>query len=109
MSKIILSPVKRWPGSVIISDPLTFPQLLAFRESLEKASQEGDGDWLASNYAVLPGVLACVEEVHLQGFPEGIMAETWPATPPVSAARLIAWLIDEINVLMAEAEPDPNG
>jgi hypothetical protein len=108
VSKIVTSPIKRFPGTVTLSDPLTFPQLLAFRESLERASQEDGDNFLASNYAILPGLLACVEEVHLQGFPEPVTALTFPATPPVSTARLIAWLIGEVNTLMAEAEPDPN-
>ena len=106
MSKIIASPVKRWPGTVVISDPLSYPQLLRFREALGAVG--GNDDWMAVNYAVLPGVIACVEEYHLQGFPEQVTAESWPATPPASSARLIAWLINEINALMAEAEPDPN-
>lgn len=108
MSKIITSPVKKWPGTVVISDPLTYPQLLAFRGSLEAARNGANDDWMAVNYAVLPGVTACIEEYHLQGFPEQPTADNWPATPPTSSARLIAWLIGEINALMAEAEPDPN-
>ena len=113
MSKTITSPVKRWPGTVVISDPLSYPQLLRFREALGatrtvKEDADGDPDWMAVNYAVLPGVMACIEEYHLQGFPEQVTLDTWPATPPVSSARLIAWLIEEINKLMAEADPDPN-
>jgi len=107
LSKIIASPVKRWPGTVVISDPLSYPQLLRFREALGSIGSDTD-DWMAVNYAVLPGVTACIEEYHLQGFPEQPTPENWPATPPQSSARLIAWLINEINVLMAEAEPDPN-
>jgi hypothetical protein len=106
MSRICASPVKKWPGTVIISDPLSYPQLLRFREALGAVG--GNDDWMAVNYAVLPGVMACIEEYHLQGFPEQVTAENWPATPPVSSAKLIAWLIGEINALMAEAEPDPN-
>ena len=106
MSKVCTSPVKKWPGTVVISDPLSYPQLLRFREALGAVG--GNDDWMAVNYAVLPGVIACIEEYHLQGFPEQPTAENWPATPPTSSARLIAWLIGEINALMAEAEPDPN-
>jgi len=106
VSKVITSPVKKWPGMVVISDPLSYPQLLRFREALGAVG--GNDDWMAVNYAVLPGITACIEEYHLQGFPEQPSAENWPATPPVSSARLVAWLIGEINALMAEAEPDPN-
>ena len=106
MSKVITSPVKRFPGTVVISDPLSYPQLLRFREALGAVG--GNDDWMAVNYTVLPGVMACIEEYHLQGFPEQVTLETFPATPPVSSAKLVAWLIGEINALMAEAEPDPN-
>ena len=110
MSKVVTSPVKKWPGTVVISDPLSYPQLLRFREALGAVG--GNDDWMAVNYAVLPGVMACVEEYHLQGFPEHPTLEagpnTFPSTPPQSASRLLAWLIGEINALMAEAEPDPN-
>ena len=106
MSKVCVSPVKKWAGTVVISDPLSYPQLLRFREALGAVG--GNDDWMAVNYAVLPGVMACIEEYHLQGFPEQVTLDNFPATPPVSAARLVAWLIGEINALMAEAEPDPN-
>lgn len=117
MSKVCTSPVKKWPGTVVISDPLSYPQLLRFREALGitktvEKDADGDPDWVAVNHAVLPGVMACIEEYHLQGFPEHPTIETgpdaFPSTPPQSASRLLAWLINEINALMAEAEPDPN-
>ena len=36
MSKVITSPVKRWPGSVTLADPLTFPQYAAWRNALDE-------------------------------------------------------------------------
>lgn len=117
MSKVCTSPVKRFAGTVVISDPLSYPQLLRFREALDattlvKEKADGDPDWVSVNHAALPGVMACVEEYHLQGFPEHPTLETgpdaFPSTPPQSASRLLAWLVNEINALMAEAEPDPN-
>ena len=110
MPKTVVSPVKKWPGTVVISDPLSYPQLLRFREALGGVGS--NDDWMAVNYAVLPGVMACIEEYHLQGFPEHPTLETgpdaFPSTPPRSASMLLGWLVDEINALMAEAEPDPN-
>jgi hypothetical protein len=107
MSKTIVSPVKRWPGTVRLSDPLTFPQVFAFQDSIE-AAKEADSNVMQSNAAWLPGILACVEAWELDSFPKNPTPESWPATPPASAARLIAWLIGEIGDLFAEAEPDPN-
>lgn len=107
MSKIITSPVKRWAGTVKISDPLTFPQVFAFQDAIE-AAKRAESSVMASNAAWLPGILACVEAWELENFPRNPTPETFPATPPGSSARLIAWLIGEIGGLFQESDPDPN-
>lgn len=109
MSKVITSPVKKFPGTVTLSDPLTFPQVFAVEDALDK-SIEVDSAFASSRarYAVLPAIIECVEKWELEGIPENVTVETFPATPPTSTARLIAWLINEIVELFKEAEPDPN-
>ena len=105
MSRTITSPVKKFPGTVVLADPLTFDQLFAFMDAVEMArGQEG----ARVNYAALPGILACVEAWHLVGIPEGVTLETFPATPPVSIARLVAWLVEELSKAFDEAETIPN-
>jgi len=111
MSKVIESPVKRWPGTVTLSDPLTFPQALAVEDALDAAKELGEeASQRRQNYTILPGLLACVEEWHIEGkgFPKSPSAETFPSTPATPVAELIAWLIEEIIGLYYEAEPDPN-
>ena len=108
MSKVITSPVDRWPGTVTLSDPLTFPQALAVEDALDAVDKEATQR--RQNYTILPGLLACIEEWHIEGkgFPKSPTAETFPSTPAIAAAELIAWLIEEIIGLYYEAEPDPN-
>lgn len=106
MSKVITSPVKRYPGTVTISDPLTFPQAVAFENAIG-STREGQG-LTEANHLCVPGILKCAEEWRLANFPEQPTADTWPATPRKSSAELIAWLVEEITEVYKEAEPDPN-
>jgi hypothetical protein len=109
VSRTITSPVKRFSGTVELADPLTFPQVFAFQDSLDavKAAEE-EGDTYRVNYAALPGIIACVEAWHLEGMPERVTIESFPATPPIAAARLIAWLYGEITKGFQDAETVPN-
>jgi len=109
VSKVIVSPVKRWPGEVILSDPLTLAQDIAFMDAMEAGREHGEN--YASVHlraAILPGILACVEEWKLEGLPTPPTIENFPATPMTSSARLIVWLWEEIANLHLEAEEVPN-
>jgi hypothetical protein len=102
MSKIITSPIKRWPGTVTLADPLTFPQYIRLKDALQEAeAQKNDGDRYTS--AVLLGVCACVEEWELAGLGQ-LTPETFPATPRVSAGNLFNWLMSEIVALLTGGE-----
>ena len=108
MSKVIECPVKRFPGTVTLSDPLTFPQVFAIQDALEAAGELGDEiQVLRYNHAILPGVIECVEKWELEGVPNPPDADNFPATPAEASARLVAWLVGEISDLFNEAEPDP--
>ena len=107
MSRTITSPVRRFSGTVVLADPLTFDQLFAFMDSINSAREIGDNS-ARVNYAALPGILACVEAWHLVGIPDGVTLDTFPATPPVSVARLIGWLVEELSKEFDEAETVPN-
>ena len=108
MSKVITSPVKRFSGTVVLSDPLTYPQVFAFQDTLEAIEELGkDAHYLRVQYAALPGILKCVEEWHLENVPEHPQIESFPASPRNSAARLLSWLFREITALNDEAENVP--
>jgi hypothetical protein len=100
VSRVVSSPVALWPGTVTLAEPLTFPQLIAFKRALleGKGVREAEGlfeEWL---YAVLPGILACVEKWELGGgFPSGVTAETFPATPEDDSQALMGWLLRELR------------
>ena len=109
MSKVITSPVKKWPGSVTLSDPLTVPQAMAFEESLALARAEENQEITRAKIAglLLPGICACVEKWELEGL--GIVTpENYPATPKLASALLLAWLMKEITELFNEADEIPN-
>ena len=109
MSKLITSPVKRWPGSVTLADPLSFPQVFAFEDALAEATKLGEDITVERQYyALLPGVCACVEQWNLDGLGR-LTAETFPATPRKSATQLLSWLMEEVSGLFREAEEIPNG
>ena len=107
MGKIVQSPVKRWPGQVVISDPLTFPQLLAWRTAIDNARDAGDS--VRANAALIPGIIACVEQWQLGGdFPASVTAETFPSSPVRVAVALIGALTDAISAVMIEEDDYPN-
>lgn len=109
MPKIVVSPVARWPGTVTLADPMTFPQFQAWAESARAAGEILTAQGRQSDYdrALLPGLCACVEDWKLQDFPTRVTLETFPATPRKASAQLIGWLIAEINRLVAEDEAPP--
>ena len=82
MSKVITSPVKRFPGTVTLSDPLTFPQSLAVEDALDAAQELGEVSVRRQNYTVLPGLMECVEEWDIEGkgFPQNRMRESVAST-----------------------------
>jgi hypothetical protein len=104
MSKIITSPVKRFPGTVTIADPLTYPQYFAFTEAMRTVTKDDD---IAHQEAMaLPGILKCVEAWDIPvALP--VTVDNFPSTPRQSVNRLLGWLIGEITRLIYEAD-DPN-
>lgn len=108
MGKTIESPVKKWPGTVTLADPMTFEQYLAWKRSVTDASaliKDEQVPWDEYDAAISPGVLACVEKWELAGLPEHPTA--LPATPRVTSHRLIVWLMREITDLVTQDEEVP--
>ena len=110
MSKVIKSPVDHFAGEVTLSDPLTFPQVFAIEDAMDASRELGDdASQKRRFYAVLPGIFKCVEKWDLVApFPASVTVETFPSTPSISSAQVIAWLMGEITDLFDEADPDPN-
>jgi hypothetical protein len=113
MSKTIESPVKRWPGTVTLSEPLSLPQKGAWEDAQGVASAAHVRGGMAFSWMahILPGILACVEKWELGG--------DWPKYPSVTnvpcaqkdtdeLAELILWLTKEIQILFFDATDIPN-
>lgn len=107
MSKIITSPVKRFPGTIKLQDPLYYPQAMAMRNAIEAARELGDNAQIIDyNHAMMPGVFACVEEWNITGVDKHPTPDTFPVTPSKSAGELTAWLISSVVGLYQEAEDE---
>jgi hypothetical protein len=112
----IPSPSKRWPGTIVVAEPLTFPQYIAWRAALRQAREVQTtftvNDAAATpelTDALLPGVCACVEAWNLGGdFRDGrpvVTAANFPSTPRQAVYRILLAVIAEINRIV-EAEDD---
>ena len=110
MPKVITSPVERFPGTVTLSDPLMFPQVIAFQDAVGEVQKLGEDEktWPKMLYALLPGIIVCVEKWELEWIPEYPTLDTFPGTPLMSAGTLVDWLQGEVTALLVEAETVPN-
>ena len=123
MPKTITSPVKHFGGTVVISDPLTMPQVVRIDECLISRRRyfdevETDGErgytlkpdvfWSSPDTTALDAILLCVEEFHLERMPEKVSAETFPGSPRVASKRLIDWLLGEILIVYNGEADIPN-
>ena len=107
MSRTVTSPVKRWPGTVTLADPLNFPQYIAWKDAI-KSAPDPAADYDRYCAALLPGVIACVEVWSLEGIGTPT-PDTFPAVPPLDRDQLLVWLIRNIRgVINATDAPDPN-
>jgi hypothetical protein len=110
LSKRITSPSQRWPGSVVLFDPLTLPQALAWEKAVRHTQQLGEDITLTDiNYAMLPGICACVEKWELEGLDQ-VIPESFPASPRKDSIALCSWLIKEVTAVYIgeEEKADPN-
>lgn len=113
MPKTITSPVSYFPGTVILSEPLTYPQVIAVEDSISEvrkltSGKKADEISMAKiRYATLHGICSCVEKWELNGF-GSLTPDTFPASPRVPADELIAWLQNEVVKLLTGADEIPN-
>lgn len=123
MTKIIKSQSAIYPGSVHLADPMTMPMVRAVDEALEATAADelnklvsgknADGEPTIKTYLVdermIPAILACVEKWELQGFPEVVTADTFPATPRRESHELVKWIFAEIHKIYIGELTIPNG
>lgn len=100
MSKLIHSPVEKFPGDVTLFDPVPYPTLIAWEKAIEI---EGSVEDLEKQLAMFGGVRAMVEKWDIPDFD----IENPVSTPRTSVLNLLAWLVTEIGKVI-NGEPDPN-
>ena len=90
----------RYPGYVILPDNLTFPQAIAWEAAVDRAS-EADGKSRFEKIAGwVPGIIACVQEWHIEGFPTPLTVDNFPASPSGAVLKLINPIIAGVTGLL---------
>lgn len=107
------SPVKKFPGHVIMPDFLTMPQVRAFEDCLDGIGKLDYGNedriWVSVvSEKRLPVILDCVKEWHIEGVPEKPDLGSFPMTPAVAANEFVGWLFGLIRELWIGEEESPN-
>ena len=72
MSKTIKSPVKEFPGTVDLHDPLTMPMVVAFEKAIDETIALGEARQSEIDYTALPGIFACVKFWNLPALSSAI-------------------------------------
>jgi len=110
MPKVVTSPVKRWQGTVTLSDPLTLPQAEAVDEAMTTLppSKDGQVTLTAIDKLHLPAIFACVEQWNLEGLPDPLTMDNLPMSPLRARHSLIDRLWQEITGIYLEDSEVPN-
>lgn len=106
------SPVAKFPGEVVLPDSLTFSQFAKWRDAVLSAHeilQNDNSNFGASDAAVIPGILAVVEEWRIANLPKPLTVDNFPATPRRASNALVAWLVKIVSELVNEEEEIPKG
>src|SRR5687767_3844181 len=134
----LTSPVKRFPGTVIVPDYLTPEQVFAiedcqfnardyFKENTtetERLITNAKGEevkaiesnsrfsWLRFRSHYIPAIVLCVKEWHLENFSlnghGGASYETFPMTPAEDVSDLLEWVFSELVKIYNGASNVPN-
>lgn len=107
------SPVKRFPGHVILPDFLNIRQVRAFEDALpdlnEAQADENKRVWFSvADEKRLPVLFMVVSEWHIEGVPEHPTLDTFPMTPLKDAHSLIEWIFAAVRDLWLGETTVPN-
>ena len=98
----------KFKGTVTFFDPLTITQGAEWEYAVadfQKARDKGGGI-SAMNLAFIPGIIACVSEWKLEGFPERVTIESFSAMPRKERVNLISFLVTNISEIYAAEDPN---
>ena len=103
--KQIVSPVERFPGTVMLPDAFDWDQLAAWEASIEDTSSaKGTIGMLRAQVRALVGMGLVW---HIRGIPEAPTPETFPTRPLAAISELIAWLFREVTRKVMADDPNP--
>ncbi len=105
MGKVITSPVKAYPGTVTLREPVSFPMVIAFNKATAAAKLCNETVEKFQTY--LPAIFQWIEKWDLAGIPaeELVDASAFLPLPIISKGSLVAWLINEITSILYPAAP----
>ena len=100
---------EKFKGTVTFFDPLTITQGAAWEYAIAdfQKSRDKGGGVDAMNLAFIPGIIACVSEWKLEGFPERVTIDSFSEQSRKDRSSLISFLVTEISKIYSEEE-DPN-
>ena len=101
MSKVITSPIKRFPGTVTIPDPMTWDQLSRWGDFVS-GFKKNSFDNLRAEAAFIPGF---VEKIDIVGFP--VDSATNPPKQLKAFSALMDWIVGEILQVIEGDEIGP--
>lgn len=110
--KRIESNLERWKGNVVLFDPLPLVKLVTFEEAVKAALLADPKLGSArSHMLIIPALIECVAEWHIEGFPEKPTAETFPGMgtgiSKVDITQLINFITSELMKFL-RGDDDPN-
>ena len=105
MTKIINSPVKKFPGSITLPDALPLAKVLAFDKAMRAAS---DLPIIERAAVCLDAIMDCIEVFQIKGQPDKPTSQTFLYTPAAAATDLYIWLLTSVTALVVGEKEIPN-
>lgn len=116
MPKTITSPVKEFPGTITLKQPLMMEEALALEEAIDQVREmqktyKAEGKKLSrikTDAIYIPALCLCIEKAEIAGLDEH--PQKIPFTPRLASARFISWLVNELMTIYIgeREESDPN-
>lgn len=111
--KIVTVDFPPFVGTVVMPDYLTLPQVLAYEDANDeirelRETQPAKASLSRMNSINIAVILSIVTEWKVSGIPEGVTAETFPFTPRLQSAKMLAQLTREITAIYTGEIDIPN-
>ena len=92
MSKRIESPVKQFPGYIVLPDYYLFDRLIPWDEVVTSAAEISG---MLGVQTALRAALPMIDEWHIEGAEND--ADKFPATPRTEVLLFVGWLVESIR------------